>query len=299
VSLQSYVPEEMAPLSGGVWRTRLLAQDLDVSADRLSGLTGELIVYPRARLLTLDLPLAGKLPLNQEEGGFRASLKSVKREQNSLAIAVDLEWPETVQITRPNPEAPEGISVLTRQGAALTVRSQSVNVAHHDGMQTQQYQFVFQTPADAPATCRVEVIVRSGTPQTLSFTFPDLALPDALTAEMNPPPKKPVAQRIPEDHPFYAPAGGGTLRLALPSGGGALRLGLSRHQAGGFGPWRWLDLEPGAGAILLLDHLRPGRYRVSATRGTAPAAAPAGPVQEALIEAGAVASPAPSAGDRR
>src|SRR5688572_12721739 len=75
VTLRSYPVEDSGPVGGGVWRCQLSAQEVELSATRLGRLQGELIVYPKARVVTLDFPAGVKTPVSREADGFHATLR--------------------------------------------------------------------------------------------------------------------------------------------------------------------------------------------------------------------------------
>src|SRR5207253_5660005 len=99
---------------GGAWRALLMAQEVDLSTSRLNRVQGELVVYPRAKLVTLDFPVNGKLPQVQEGEGLKAILKQVRSRPGAVTATVGMEWSPSLSVARVNPEAPYGISALTQ-----------------------------------------------------------------------------------------------------------------------------------------------------------------------------------------
>src|SRR5262249_39843905 len=119
LTLQTYNSEEDNAPAGGVWRTLLMAQDVALSTTRLSRLQGEVIVYPHAKLATLDFPMAARTPPTLEAEGVRATLKQVKVRPGVVSAVVAAEWASGLSVSRVNPEAPYGITALTRAGAVV------------------------------------------------------------------------------------------------------------------------------------------------------------------------------------
>lgn len=264
LTLQTYTTDEEATPAGGVWRTLLMAQDVDLAASRLGRLQGELVVYPQARTATLDFPLTGRLPRTQEADGLRATLKQVRTRPGATTAVVSVEPAPGVTLARTGPESPYGITALTRAGASIPPSGGSSSGGARGKSGPREYSVTFTDLRETPARVRVQFLARSGTPKRIPFTLPDLSLPDTLVSEpedfsdLEPPaPLRP-------GHPFYD-AQGGTLDCGLrtaPADEGTLLVALSRREEAGWGPWRWVEAQPAPppGAVLL--HLRPGTYRV-------------------------------------
>jgi hypothetical protein len=302
VNFQSYPGEESSPLGGGVWRTNLQAADVDLLTSRLHRLQGELIVYPRAKGVTLDFPLPANAPQTREDEGVRATLKTVRFGSGILSATVLTEWPSTLQVSRVNPDAPDGITALSRAGTALVPQSTGVVVTRRGPVTGQQYQITFAGLPELPTTLRVQMMVRSGAPQKLLFTLPDLALPDTLDLEAADG-RTAASGPLRPGNPLYLKTGG-TLTLPVRAAGnageGRLLVGLSRQEGGEFGPWRWLEVDLPKGAAGSLPNLAPGRYRVA--RSWTPEERPGGgletelfrpqaaPAVEVVVEAGKTVS---------
>lgn len=264
VPFMSYAVEDTNPLVTGVWRGLLMAQEIELSVSRLQRLQGQLVVYPRARLVTLDFPLAGKLPQVQEAEGFRATLKQSRVQAGSLGVIVDTEWPPGISLTRLNPEAPDGITALTAAGSTLIPQRGGSSAGKHGENTVRTHTLTFTDVKEVPAKLRVQVMVRSGTPERIPFTLPDLVMPDALDlrAELD---EESGWGLLQEGHPLYMDPGG---TLAVPvrgaaPGAGRLLVGLAPREGQAWGPWRWVEAVPDERGQALLSHLRPGTYRVA------------------------------------
>ncbi|HTE19390.1 MAG TPA: hypothetical protein VK689_13530, partial [Armatimonadota bacterium] len=75
---RAYPVEDPGPLRSGTWRTQVVAEELDVGITQINRLQGELIVYPKARRVTLEFPLPSNTPQTRTVDGFRAVLRSFK-----------------------------------------------------------------------------------------------------------------------------------------------------------------------------------------------------------------------------
>lgn len=264
LTLQTYSTEEDAAPAGGAWRTLLMAQDVDLAASRLGKLQGELVVYPQARTATLDFPVTGRLPRTQEADGLRATLKQVRTRPGATTAIVSVEPAPGVTLARTSPDSPYGITALTRAGASIPPSSGSTGGGARGKSGPREYSVTFTDLRAAPARVRVQFLARSGTPKRIPFMLPDLCLPDTVASEpedlsdVEPPaPLRP-------GHPFYAEPGG-ALDCGLttpPDDEGSLLVALSRRDEAGWGPWRWVEAQPGPGRNAVLSHLRPGTYQV-------------------------------------
>ena len=96
-----------------MWRCQLSAQEVELSTTRLRRLHGELVVYPKARVAALDFPLGGKLPVTRQADGFRATLRSTRLRAGTLTVSMELEWPTSLSVTRPNPGASHATDSLS------------------------------------------------------------------------------------------------------------------------------------------------------------------------------------------
>ncbi|MFN3650275.1 MAG: hypothetical protein ACK47B_11910 [Armatimonadota bacterium] len=276
VALQPQGAEENDARSTGVWRTRLMASGLDLSVGRLSRLQGELVVYPQSQLLTLDFPLAEKLPLTRRAESFRATLKRVQPRNEAITAVVEMAWDSGSSIARANPEAPFGITAVTKGGAVLLPNGGgSSSPVVRGPITTREYTVTFTDLAETPASVRVQLLLRYGTPKRLAFTLPEIHLPDTLPLAEHLAGEETEAPPLWPGHPLYAERGG-TLKVlgkAAAEEQKPLRLGFSRKSAAAFGPWRWLLVPVGADGTATLRHLLPGRYRVAragAPEGEAP-----------------------------
>lgn len=288
LALRGYPVDDGSPLNGGVWRHQLSAQEVDLGATHLSKLQGELLVYPKAQLVALDLPLEGKLPITKQQGGFRATLRSVKMRTGTLTVGVDIEWPNSLSVTRPNPESPTGVVALTRIGAPIIPNGGSSANQNREGFTARTHNLTFVDVKDLPEKLRVEALVRSGPVQRIPFTLPDIPLPDTLGAENETGDEEEMGP-LEEGDPFYARGGGTVVAPVKSLATGRVLLGLARVEGGVAGPWRWLPTRAEKDRVLLTS-IRPGKYRVA--RAWAPSlAAPSarkrlGDAQEIDLAAG-------------
>lgn len=264
LNFRSYTADDGGPTTAGVWRTQLAAQELDLGINRISKLEGELIVFPRAKKITLDFPLPINAQLTKSDEGFKATVKNIRPRTGGLSFTVDMEWPSEMSVAIPNSDAPGGITALSRAGTPLIPNGAGSSGTERGGRVLRIHNVVLTDLKEQPAKVRVEVLVRSGAPLHIPFTLPPIALPDTLGLENL------VIESGGEpdtrDHPFYAANGGSIAaavrhQAALPDG--RLLLGLSQLEAAGTGPLRWLEITPDRQGRAVLQHVRAGRYRVS------------------------------------
>ena len=263
VSLRSFQYDETSPEAAGVWRAQVVAQELDPDVQRLQRLHGELLVYPRARKASIELPLAGKAPHTGEVEGFHVTVKSVRQAPSLVTAVVEVQYPSDLNVSYPNPEMPGGIAAVTPVGTTVVPGSSSTSGTDKNGTTTRVYSVTFTEMRELPAKIRVEALLRTGTPQKVPFTLPDIPLPDAFRDEIAAD-EEADADVLERGHPLYA-AKGGTLEAPVAAGQagkGRLMIGLSRQESGEWGPWRWLEIHPANGRAVIA-HLRAGRYRVS------------------------------------
>lgn len=264
LNFRSYPIDDAGPAASGVWRTQLAAQELDLAINRITKVQGELVVFPRAKKVTLEFPLPLAAQLSKSDEGFKATVKNVRPRTNGLSLTVDMEWPSNLSVAFLNPEAPGGITAISPAGTPLLPNGAGSSGTERGGRVLRVHNVVLSDIKDPPAKIRVEVLVRSGTPLRIPFTLPEIALPDTLGLERQ------VIDTTGEpeqrEHPFYASEGGtvaASLRKSSEMGDGKLLLGLARLEGAAPGPTRWLELSPDPQGRALLPHVRPGRYRVS------------------------------------
>lgn len=263
LNFRSYPLDDTRPATG-VWRTQLAAQELDLAINRITKVQGELVVFPRAKKVTLEFPLPIPTQLSKSDEGFKATVKNVQPRTNGLGFTVDMEWPADLSVAFLNPEAPGGITALSPAGTPLIPNGAGSSGTERGGRVLRVHNVVLSDIKDPPAKIRVEVLVRSGTPLRIPFTLPEIAVPDTLGLERQV--IDTTGEPDPREHPFYA-SEGGTLAASLRKGAervdGKLLLGLARQEGAAPGPTRWLELSPDPQGRALLTHVRPGRYRVS------------------------------------
>jgi hypothetical protein len=278
LTFQSYPSEDTSPLLGTAWRTLLMVQEVDLSVSRLGRLQGELVIYPRARLVTLDFPLADRLPQSRTAEGFHACLRQSRFKQGTLSVTVETECAPALSVTRPNPEAPFGVTALTKAGAPVLPNGGGSSTVKRGNQSVRQYSITFSELKEPPAVVRVEMLVRSGAPKKLAFVLPELLLPDTSRLAVEGEGDENRIGPVQQGHSLYRETGG-TLeipvrRRATP-GRGTLLVGLSRRASAQFGPWQWVETDLDENGLGRIINLRPGLYRVS--RSWAPAAADPGP----------------------
>jgi hypothetical protein len=263
ITLRSYPGDDAGPLSDGVWRTQLAAQELDLSISALNRLQGELIVFPRARKVTLDFPLPLNTALSKESEGFKVTVKNVRPKPGGLTATVESEWPSTHNVTLVNADAPGGITGVTMAGTPILPNGSGTSGSQRGNRVVRTQNIVMGDLKELPAKIRVEVLVRSGTPRKIPFTLPGIALPDTLDLEADV-----IASGDDpsvREHPFFVEAGGSLVATVTGSGvaRGKLLAGLARQDGAGTGPVRWLELPVDKQGRAILANLRAGRYRVS------------------------------------
>jgi hypothetical protein len=251
-------PMDEAPVAGGIWRTQLMAQEVELGVTRIKGLQGSLIVYPHARVVSFDFPLA-RAPATQKVDGFRATLKEVRQRPGSVAVTIEAEWPAAVTVTRSNPDSPNGVSATTRAGGILFPNGGNTNTVERGGLVVRTHNLTFLDLKEPPQAIRLEALVRSGTPRRIAFNLPEIVLPSALNLDRDPDSAE-VGPLSPGDA-LFARAGG---RLVIPLRGsaaqGSLLVGLARAE----GAPRWYLPVLEAPDRAALSNVAPGRYRVTA-----------------------------------
>jgi hypothetical protein len=295
ITLRSWPADDGAPVAGGPWRSMLMAQDVELSARSLKKLQGELIVFPKARNVTLEFPANAKPGTTKGVDGFKVTLNSVKTRGNTLTVVMQMEWPDTLSVTRPNPELPSGISAVTKAGLALMPSGGSTSNGDMPGRAVRLHNLSFVDVKEPPDRIRVEALIRSGGARHIRFTFPEIPLPSGMALEGDPSEAEEPGPLEPSD-PFFA-KGGGTLVVPIHTRSpGRLMIGLSRLENGAAGPWRWLLPSQDRADRATLSSVKPGRYRVvrawlppSETPDLEPLATPVrlGEMVEVQVEPGA------------
>jgi len=263
ITLRSHPPEETGPLLEGVWRTQLSAQELDLSISAISRLQGELVVFPRARKVTLDFPLPLGVETTKEAEGFKVTIKNVRQRPGVFSATVDSEWPASHSVTMLNSDAPGGITGITTAGTPIIPNGAGTSGSTRGNRVQRVQNIAIGELKEPPAKIRVEVLVRSGVPKKIPFTLPEIALPDTLDLEA-----AVIASGDDpsvREHPFHAQAGGTLIATVTGAtlGSGKLLAGLARQDGGAPGPIRWLELPVDRQGRAILANLRAGRYRVS------------------------------------
>jgi hypothetical protein len=262
--------DEFDPMLGGVWRAGIAAHEVGLSVTRLERIRGELIVYPRAKMVTLDFPLNAHTPAVKQGEGFKAILRQAKARPGNVAISLDTEWPAALSVSRPNPEIPSGITAVTNAGTEVAPSGGNSRSGERSGLSTYSYNLTFLDLKEPPAKIRVQVLVRSGAAKRIKFTLPDVALPDTLGLDEDADEEADPTPLVPGD-PLYAKGGG---RVVVPIQGAPLKgqvmMGLARLEGDSYGPWRWLLATIEKSGSAALGNIRPGRYR--ATLGWIPEA---------------------------
>jgi len=263
LNFRSYPADDTGPAASGVWRTQLAAQELDLAINRISKVQGELVVFPRARKVTLDFPLPIPTQLSKSAEGFKATVKNVRPRTGGLSLTVDMEWPSEMSLAFINQEAPGGITALTPAGTPLIPNGAGSSGTERGGRVVRVHNIVLSDVKDQPSKIRVEVLVRSGVPLRIPFTLPEIAVPDTLGLDT-----QVVETGEPEarDHPFYASEGGSLAAIVRKKADGVdgkLLMGIARQEGAVLGPTRWLEMNLDAQGRALLTRVRAGRYRVS------------------------------------
>jgi hypothetical protein len=260
VVFQSFPFDDANPELTGSWRTQIAAQSIPVGVATLDRLQGELVVYARAKHVTLDFPVNGPLPAVREAEGYRATLKDVRLRPGTLTFQIAAEWPKSVALARVRQETPDGISALTKSGLVLSPFRAGFSSQSQGGVTRREYTLTVNDLKEPPAKIRVEAIVRSGPVRRLPFTLRSIPLPEAIVAQAG---SRGVEEDGPLDerHPLFAHAGG-SLVVTGPAGAISVLLGLAPKETGGYGPWRWVEAPLDDGGKGVITHLRPGHYRV-------------------------------------
>ena len=238
----------------------LWTSELPPTIERISSLTGELVVYPRASRFTLELPVKTGTTLVREDVALKATVQQATQKGQTLTISLLIEWPRGTQVEFLTPDRATGafLGLQVLGGAGVSVAPNTASQSTTEGVETIRHRFeaTFADLKDAPTRLRLHVRTRSGEPRRIPFTLTDLALPAGSVEPAEDPDTGPSP-----GHPFYDPAGGSLvqpLRRINPEQEGVLLLGLAREG----GPCRWFECAADPSGRALLSHLRPGRYRV-------------------------------------
>jgi len=150
-----------------------------------------------------------------------------------------------------------------------------------NGWQTHYHFRHWSTLKEKPESVRISWIVEEEPYRLLRFRFQNVPLPQPPqpTPQARPggaraipwpefpePRPTPLAAVLEPEHPFHDARGGELVgqasSAALREKGGSLLLGLSRREARGWGPVRWLEVPVDAAGRGRLRLIRPGRYQV-------------------------------------
>jgi hypothetical protein len=257
LALRELPAEDADPKVTGLWRAVLHAQGMEPSDAALKNLRGELIVYPKARIATLEVPLSAPVGASREADGMRATLKQVRFRSETLTVSLEMAGGKDVRLGPPPNGAPAGIVAVTGGGNVLTPSGASTEPWRAEG-KPRNVTVTFTELKEKPDRLRLQMLIRSGAPKVIPFTFPEIVLPQQLVeaAELD---REPEPEVLQEGHPLFDPAGG---TLTAPGSGGRLLIALSLKGPDGYGPWRWLEAEPDRRGAAVNTHLRPGEYRV-------------------------------------
>jgi hypothetical protein len=293
LALRELPAEDADPRVTGLWRAVVHAQGMEPSDGILKDLRGELVVYPRARTVTLEYPLEAAVPATRQADGMRATLKQMRFRSETLTVTLEMAAGKDVRLGPPPNGAPGGIVAVTRGGNVLTPSGASSEPWRAEG-KPRNVTVTFTELKDKPERIRLQMLIRSGAPKVIPFTFPEIVLPQQLVeaADMD---REPEPEVLQEGHPLFDPAGG-TLTVTAAAGG-RLLIALSQKGPAGYGPWRWLEAEPVRHGAAAITHLRPGEYRVQ--RHWSGGAQRGGTVHEKINPKPTTALPSPATGDAR
>ncbi len=268
--------EELTQLRLQTWRARMQAPDVGLDVDRFYRTQGELLVYPKARVLTVDFPLpAPTTPVVRTPGEMKLTLTSAALRPAALEASVEMEWTGALAMQRVNQDNLIGLSaVLPGDIEVLPNGRMSSSTVVRDGVTRRTCVVSFFGLAQQPVRLRFKSIVRSGTPERLAFTLPTIPLPSSqrLTPEPGEPVGVDAQSPLVRGHPFYR-LEGGALRVLThrPAGSSDAAspetVGLSLREPGGWSAWRWMEVLPESDGSFLVRRIIPGRYRLAWSRG--------------------------------
>ncbi len=155
VTFQPYMPDDADPLVTGVWRTCLVASDLDTTVASLKRIQGELLVYPKAKIVTTDFPLNGKYPQSTVGDGLKVTLKQVTLRPSVLTAIMAVEWTGPASLARVSSDAMYGITGISRADTTqLPNGGGSSSSSTRGAVTTREYKVTFLDMREVPAKLR-------------------------------------------------------------------------------------------------------------------------------------------------
>jgi hypothetical protein len=238
------------------------AASRSTSNGELALLYGELIVFPSARQVRLEVPWprGGEAPV-ATVAGVRGALKTAVHDGTTVKILLRVEVPDGVLgVDELSGWGDLPVYVIDGRGDQVPLRADlSAFQVVAAGTSFREYSLELRGVSVPPARVGIEVLARRGTPRRVPFRFVHLRLPEfADPAENGEDALSPYV-----DQRSTSSVVSTVLVRGQPAGEGIVLLGLSRQQAPGtWGAWRWKEIATDAGGRWALEHLRPGRYRV-------------------------------------
>jgi hypothetical protein len=233
------------------------------TSQELALLAGELIVYPAAERLRLEVPWPrGSEAPAAAAGPVRGMLKTAVHEGTSLHLVLRVEVPDgNLGADDPVGWGEPPVRVLDNKGAPIGSRSEVASFqVGVGGRNFREYSLDLRGITGSPDRVAIDVLARTGMPRGVPFRLAHVPLPDFTDAE---------DEVSPDPNPYLDPQSDSALVTAVrigekAAGEGALLVGLSRQEAGGaWGPWRWQEVPTDAAGRAVLDSIRPGRYRIA------------------------------------
>lgn len=255
--------EPATRLEGRRWEGYLVLPEVDGGVDRLRRLAGQLLAYRQAEVVRLEFPLGQPVPRQRAWREYQVELRSIGREGSRLTAEIVVRWPAGLSVTRWGRDSPYGIRAESRHGIPLPYHEAGSEPLRGRGEgHGWRYRMTWDVGSEPPARIVVEALVRSGRPETVPFELREVLFPSARPIPGEPP--EPDAEApLPATFHYRAPGQGGAIVLATsPPRSARFAIGLSRWEAGGWGPWRWAYLAADPQGRAVVAPLLPGRYRV-------------------------------------
>ncbi len=231
------------------------------AGQELRVLAGELVVYPVARRVRVEIPWPKeKETPTATAQGVKATLLQATRQGNLLRIRLRVEVPDgSLGADEPWNWGDPPIRLDDAAGKTLVVGDTSFQPAP-GGESYREYQVDYRSVHGTPAKVVFEVLARTGTPQNVPFRFTGLRLPSFDASE------EPAGATR---NPYFDPTSKSALVSTVlvrgePATDGVVLCGLSRQEAASrWGPWRWMEMATDELGRAVLESVQPGRYRIS------------------------------------
>lgn len=224
----------------------------DARSRRIREFSGVLKLRSGIRPALLQTSLEEPLPRSVEAQGVKLTVQRRGPLGKDWTVNTQISWPVGEEVVgRGIRRTPEPL-LLDDQGQVYRDLSPQIGLVRNSQLLVLEQSLRYTRVAGMTRRLFCEVLVPEGGLNDLPFTVRDIPLPDSA-----------FANRTARKHGFYADAGGTLLfpTAGLPADTPVL-LGLSRSEGTRWSGWRWLELTPDPDAMMRVENLLPGRYRV-------------------------------------